>query len=346
MPSILDCEKPEFSDASDFAYAKGMENRAAPIPTPHASELARLAAETRDFLAAAKAESTRRAYRADWEHFQTWCRKHSLATLPATPETVAFYLTDLAGSHKPATLRRRLTVISRAHQAAGHPSPASMQQVLVSETLKGIRRTVGTVQTGKRPLYTAQVRAMIRALPENLQGIRDRALLLIGFAGGFRRSELAGLAVEDIAVEKDGLVVALKRSKTDQEGQGRKVALPYGSHPETCPVRAYREWLEAAGLEQGAVFRAIDRHGRLEARALHKDSVGLVVKRAAGRIGLDAAEYAGHSLRAGLATQAYLNGANELAIMQQTGHRSLATVRKYIREGSLFRDNPAAKLGL
>jgi integrase len=323
-----------------------MENGSAVVPSPDALALDRLAGATREFLAAAKAESTRRAYRADWDHFETWCRKHLLIALPAASETVALYITDLAATHKPATLRRRLTVISRAHQAAGHPSPASMQEVLVSETLKGIRRTLGTAQTGKRPLFTEQVRAMIRALPSNLQGTRDRALLLIGFAGGFRRSELVGLTIENVDVEKDGLVVNLQRSKTDQEGQGRKIALPYGSKPETCPVRAYRDWLEAAGLEQGAVFREIDRHGRLQARQLHKDSVALVVKRAAARIGLDAAEYAGHSLRAGLATQAYLNGANELAIMQQTGHRSLATVRKYIRERSLFRDNPAGKLGL
>jgi site-specific recombinase XerD len=308
--------------------------------------LIRLAGETRQFLAAAKAAGTRRAYRADWDHFDAWCRHHSLAALPATPETVALYITALAASHRPATLRRRLTVIGLAHQAAGRPSPASMQQTLVGETLKGIRRTLGTAQTGKRPFYTGQVRAMIGALPENLQGLRDRALLLMGFAGGFRRSELAGLAVEDIAHEKDGLVATLRRSKTDQEGRGRKVALPYGAHPETCPVRAYRDWLEAAGLQQGPVFREVDRHGRLQTKPLHKDSVGLIVKRAAARIGLNAAEYAGHSLRAGLATQAYLNGANELAIMQQTGHRSLATVRKYIREQSLFRDNPAGKLGL
>ena len=240
-----------------------MEVRPEAVPSPHAVELSRLAGRTREFLAAAKAESTRRAYRADWTHFETWCDKRGLASLPAAPETVAFYIADLAGSHKPATLRRRLTVISRAHQAVGHASPAGMQQPLVSETLKGIRRTKGTAQAGKRPLLTEQLRAMIRALPENLQGVRDRSLLLLGFAGGFRRSELAGLAVDDIRVEKDGLVITLRRSKTDQEGQGRKVAVPYGSHPETCPVRAYREWLEAAGIVNGAVFREIDRQGRL-----------------------------------------------------------------------------------
>ena len=329
-----------------MAYSNCMETRPAVIPSRDASDLPRLAAETRGFLAAAKAESTRRAYRADWEHFERWCRQHALGSFPATPETVALYITDLAGSHKPATLRRRLTVISQAHQAADYQSPASMQQALVSETLKGIRRKLGTAQVTKRPLYTDQVRAMIRALPENLQGLRDRALLLLGFAGGFRRSELAALKVDDISMETDGLVIVLRRSKTDQEGQGRKVALPYGSNPETCPVRAYREWLEAAAVSAGAVFREVDRHGRLQERPLHKDSIGMIVKRAVARVGLDAAVYAGHSLRAGLATQAYLNGANELAIMQQTGHRSLATVRKYIREGSLFRDNPAGKLGL
>jgi integrase len=308
--------------------------------------LAALAEETRAFLVAAKAPSTRRAYAADWDHFDAWCRRHALASLPATPETVAFYITDLAASHKPATLRRRLTVISRAHQAASHSSPASMQEALVSETLKGIRRTVGTAQGGKRPLLTEQVRGMIRALPKNLQGVRDRALLLIGFAGGFRRSELASLTVEDITVTDDGLIIRLRRSKTDQEGRGREVAVPYGSHPETCPVRAYREWLAAGDFADGPIFREVDRHARVQGHALHKDSIGSIVKRAAARIGLDPADYAGHSLRAGLATQAYLNGASELAIMQQTGHRSLATVRKYIRQGSLFRDNPAARLGL
>jgi hypothetical protein len=158
---------------------------------------------------------------------------------------------------------------------------------------------------------------------------------------------VAGRPPEDIAVEKDGLVVSIWRSKTDQEGQGRKVALPYGSNPETCPVRAYQQWLEGRAETRGGI--PADRPSwegghRIPAT---KDSVGLIVKRAAARIGLAVAQYAGHSLRAGLATQAYLNGANELSIMQRTGHRSLATtVRKYIRESSLFRDNPAAKLGL
>ena len=309
-------------------------------------ELVRLTETARGFLAAAKAESTRRAYAADWRDFEDWCRAHGMPALPAAPAAVALYLSDRAASHRPATLRRRLTVISRAHQAAGYPSPAGMQQPLVGETLKGIRRTVGTAQTGKRPLYTDELRAMVQALPSTLQGVRDRALLLVGYAGGFRRSELAGVAMEDVARRADGLIIRLPRSKTDQEGQGREVAIPFGGHPDTCPVRAYQAWVEAAGLGAGPVFREVDRHGRVAGKALHKDSIGAIVKRAAAAIGLDPAVYAGHSLRAGLATQAYLNGATELAIMQQTGHRSLATVRKYIRHASLFRDNPAGKLGL
>jgi integrase len=224
------------------------------ILAAHAPALTRLADRTRAFLAAAKACSTQRAYRGDWSHFEEWCRGLGLTALPAKPETVALYITGLASSHRPTTLRRRLTVISRAHQAAGHPSPASMQQPLVSETLKGIRRTVGTAERTKRPLYTEQLRAMIRARPDSLQGIRDRALLLVGFAGGLRRSELAGLTLENLASENDGLVILLSRSKTDQEGKGRKVALPYGSSSETCPVRACRNWIDAAGISDGPLF--------------------------------------------------------------------------------------------
>jgi integrase len=187
---------------------------------------------------------------------------------------------------------------------------------------------------------------MLQALPDTLAGCRDRALLLLGFAGGFRRSELAALDVGDVLATDDGLVMKLRRSKTDPEGQGRDVGIPYGSNPSTCPVRALNAWKNAAGTADGPLFRGVDRHGRVGSLRLHKDSVGLIVKRAAQAAGLDPARYAGHSLRAGLATQSYLNGAGELAIMRQTGHRSLQMVRRYIRDGSLFRENPVAKLGL
>lgn len=308
--------------------------------------LASLSQLAREFAAAAKANNTLRAYQADWRDFHEWCAGHQVASLPALPHTVALYLTDRAATLKASSLARRLTTINRAHQAAGQPSPATMQNAIVSEVWKGIKRRKGTAQHGKKPLLTPDLRRIIAGLPDDLRGQRDRALLLTGFAGGFRRSELAALRVSDMEATPDGLIVRLGKSKTDQEGQGRAVALPYGSDLRTCPVRAIRAWLEQAGITAGPLFRAVGRQGLVGDRALHADSVGYLVKRAAGRAGFETVEYAGHSLRAGLATQAAMNGASELAIMKQTGHRSLATVRKYIREGSLFRDNAATKLGL
>src|SRR5580658_1491474 len=309
-------------------------------------QLVSLGQQAREFAAAAKASNTLRAYQADWQDFCKWCGAHQLASLPALPQTVAFYLTDRAATLKTSSLARRITTINRAHQAAGQPSPATMQNAIVSEVWKGIKRKKGIAQRGKKPFLTPDLRRMIAELPEDLRGMRDRALLLAGFAGGFRRSELAGLRVEDLETAPDGLIVRLRRSKTDQEGQERPVGLPYGSDPATCPVRALRAWLDQAGITEGPVFRSIDRHGLVNGRALHADSIAYLVKRAAAQAGLATAEYAGHSLRSGLATQAAMNGASELAIMKQTGHRSLATVRKYIREGALFRDNAATKLGL
>jgi site-specific recombinase XerD len=308
--------------------------------------LERLAGQARGFIEAAKAENSRRAYRSDWRLFDAWCGSQGLASLPATPETVTLYMTALAADHKPASLQRKLTSITKAHQAAGFPSPAAMQHAVVGETMKGIRRTLGTAQPGKEPLLTADIREMVDSLGDDLQGCRDRALLLVGFAGGFRRSELAALDVEDAAETEDGLVLQVRRSKTDPEGKGTSVALPYGSAAATCPVRSYRAWIAAARLTDGPAFRAVDRHGRVGAGPLNAGSIARIVKRAAEAAGLDPANYAGHSLRAGFATQAFLNGVTEVSIMRQTRHKSLNTLRKYIRDRSLFRDNPAAKLGL
>jgi site-specific recombinase XerD len=311
-----------------------------------ALQVASLHEKAREFASAAKTGNTLRAYQSDWQDFIEWCTGHQVAALPAAPGTIALYLTDRAATLKTSSLARRLTTINRAHQAAGHQSPATMQNAVVSEVWKGIQRKKGTAQCGKKPFLTPDLRRIIAKLPQTLQGVRDRALLLTGFAGGFRRSELAALHVEDLEATPDGIIVRLRKSKTDQEGQGRLVALPYGSDPLTCPVRALRTWLDQAHVTTGPLFRAIGRRGLISEEPLHADSIGYLVKRAAGRAGLETAEYAGHSLRAGLATQAAMNGASELAIMKQTGHRSLTTVRKYIREGTLFRDNAASNLGL
>ena len=311
-----------------------------------APDLITLREQAREFAGAAKAAHTLRAYQGDWTDFRCWCEAHGVAFLPASPESVALYLTDRAATLKTSSLARRLTTINRAHQAAGHRSPATMQSAIVSEVWKGIKRRKGIAQEGKKPFLTPDLRRMIAELPQDLRGWRDRALLLAGFAGGFRRSELAMIQVQDLDTTLDGMVVRIRRSKTDPEGLGRTVALPFGADPDTCPVRAIRAWITKAGLAAGPLFRSIDRHGAIDNRALHPDSVGYLVKRAAAQAGLEPSLYAGHSLRSGLATQAAMNGASEFAIMKQTGHRSLVTVRKYIREGSLFRDNAATKLGL
>jgi integrase len=238
-------------------------------------ELNRLARLTQDYLAAAKADSTRAAYRGDWEHFDAWCQEHRIVALPATPETVALYLADLSTTHKPATLRRRLTVISRAHQAAGHQSPASGEQILVTETLRGIRRTVGTAQAAKSPIFTSELRSILSVLPDSLQGIRDRALLLTGFAGGFRRCELAGLRFEDVAVVSQGLVILLRRSKSDQEAAGRKIGIPRGRDITTCPAAAFQAWKAAANLTDGPAFRKIDRYNVMGPHGLRPEAIGL-----------------------------------------------------------------------
>ncbi len=190
----------------------------------------------------------------------------------------------------------------------------------------------------------SELKAMLQALPEGLLGVRDRALLLVGFAGAFRRSELVSLDVADLSFTSDGLEVTLKRSKTDQEGQGRRIGIPFGSSPHTCPVRSLRAWLDGAGIADGPVFRDVSRRGRVGAVRLSDKAVARLVKRAARAAGLDPARFSGHSLRAGLATSAAKAGKTERAIMAQTGHKSEKMVRRYIRDASLFAENAAAGL--
>ena len=298
----------------------------------------------RGYADEATAANTRRAYRADWRDFSAWCADNHRIALPALPETVAVYLAAQAGHRKASTIGRRLSAIAQAHKTAGLDSPTG--EAAVRQVLAGIRRRHGTRQVGKEAAVTADVRAMVGTLEDSLPGRRDRALLLLGFAGAFRRSELVALDATDVAKTRDGLVVAVRRGKTDQEGVGREVGIPYGSTPATCPVRAVADWLELSDIAEGPLFRPIDRHGNLRPRRLTDQSVALVVKRAAMAAGLNPKIYAGHSLRSGLATAAAQAGVSERAIMEQTGHKSLPVVRRYIRRGSLFSDNAAAKVGL
>jgi site-specific recombinase XerD len=300
--------------------------------------------QVRQFIRASKAENTLRGYSADWRDFCGWSEAHGISPLPATPEAVAAYIAECASHLKPGTIQRRLNAIAEAHKAARLDSPTHAG--IVKNTMKGIRRTLGTAPGQKAAILTDDIRAMVDATDAGTIGIRDRVLILLGFAGAFRRSELVGLDVTDCIFNKDGLTVTLRRSKVDQEGVGRKIGIPYGSNPETCPVRTMQAWIEQAVNSTGPLFSSINRHGQVQMRRLSGIDVARIVKKLAQRAGLDASKYAGHSLRAGHATAAAIAGASERSIMNQTGHRSVQMVRRYIRDGTLFRDNSAGKLGL
>lgn len=313
-------------------------------PSDLAQRLERLRDEATELLAAGRSANTKRANRSDWAHWVTWCEGYDLDHLPAAPTTVALYVTELARWARPATITRRLSSISIAHQSAGYQSPT--HDVAVRATMSGVRRVLGAAQVGKSPLLISDIRAMVACMPDDVAGLRDRALLILGFAGGFRRSELVGLTMDCIVETSEGLVITVRRSKTDQEGMGRQIGLPRGCAPLTCPVTAYKAWITAGRLPDGPIFRAIDRHGNVGAAPLSGESVSTVVKRAAAAAGLDPSLFSAHSLRSGFATTAARAGVGEEAIMRITGHRSTATVRRYIRAGTVFENNASGRLGL
>lgn len=313
-------------------------------PAPLAAELGATAERARDYRAKAKAANTVAAYRSDWNDFTSWCQARGIESLPAEPATVALYITDLAERCKPSTITRRLATISQAHQQAGHATPTS--EPLVRDVLQGIRREKGTAPAAKAAAVTTVIRAMVETVGDDIKGKRDRALILLGFAGAFRRSELVALTVATVQFINDGLVIKLPHSKTDQEGQGETKGIPYGSTPATCPVRALRAWLDTSGIGEGPLFRPVNRWGQIQATALTGHAVAELVKQLAERAGYAGTAFSGHSLRAGLATAAAAAGVSYHAIKKQTGHRSDQMLQRYIREGSLFRENAAAKVGL
>ncbi len=321
---------------SDLAPISHQEDRAEPVPPFLNNAL--------EFARRSKAENTLRGYRADWRDFCQWCDQGHLVALPATPEAVAAYIADCAQRLKVGSIQRRLNAIAEAHKAMGVESPTLAG--IVRNTFKGIKRTLGTAANQKAPALSDDIRRMVQATEPGLIGLRDRVLILLGFAGAFRRCELVGLDLEDCVFSNDGLTVTLRKSKTDQEGAGRKIGIPYGSNPETCPVRVLQAWLEEARITSGPLFRSLNRHGQVQPGRLSGADVARIVKKLAVRGGLDPNQYGGHSLRAGHATSAAMSGASERSIMNQTGHRSVQMVRRYIRDGSLFRENSAGKLGL
>ena len=314
------------------------------------TELRELEAQAAKFALAGKSPNTIRAYHSDWKVFTDWCDLMGAPSLPSTPGAVAAFVTDMAQrGRKVATINRYCTTITKAHRMAAHPSPVNA--AATQEVLAGIRRTYGTKQNQKKAVVVSILRQMCDTCDKRkIHGIRDRAVLLVTWAGAFRRSEVVALTVEDIEFVDEGIKITVRRSKTDQEAAGATIGIPYGSDPDTCPVRSLKRWLDASGIDSGEVFRPIYRgKASLLGRDPKRDGgklVGRIVKRAAKRAGLDPKVFGGHSLRAGLATQAAMSGKPDRVIMRQGRWVDRRTLERYIREGTVFRENAAAGIGL
>ena len=302
--------------------------------------------EARRFASLADSKNTQRAYTADWRHFISWCKNRNKAPLPVAPDDLAIYLRFCAEKHKlkMSTLRRRLAAIAEAHRRNGFQTPSG--EWVVKNTMRRLRRDLGTPEKGKSPLLVKDIKEMISHCPPTLTGLRDKALLLIGFVGAFRRSELVALDIEDVTTSDEGIVVMIRGSKTDQKREGRKVGIPFGNDPLTCPVKSLIDWLDAANITSGPLFRSMMKEERPRTTRMSDRVVAEIVKKYCSLIGKKVAGFSGHSLRAGLATSAAIAGASEASIQKQTGHKSLIILRRYIRDASLFRENAVHKLEL
>lgn len=306
------------------------------------------------FAEKSRAHNTKRAYRADWSLFQEWCKERGVIPLPATPETVSTYIASVAHKYKLSSLERKLSAISQAHKTAGYDSPALSSEEPLHSVWSGIVREKGRSKDKAAPALTEDIRLMIDSLPTKeessnqltLSSLRDRAIILIGFTGALRRSEIINLDTGDINFVAEGIRLVVRKSKSDQEGHGHVKGIRYGDKPRTCPVRSIRAWINKAEIEEGPLFRSVDRWGNIGDSRLSGRSVANIVKRAAKDAGLDHDQYSGHSLRAGFTTQAARAGLPERVIMRHTGHESERMVREYIREGQLFEENPTEELGL
>ncbi len=314
--------------------------------------LAELEAKIARAYRGARAPATLDAYRSDFADFSAWCNGVGLDPLPAAPATVAGYLAELAepADGQPAnavsTIQRRVASISEAHKAAGHPNPCT--DPLVKQVLKGIRRQLGVKPANrKQGLTTDDICAIVDSLDtDRVIDLRDRALLLFGYATAMRRSELVALTIDDLEPHPEGLIVHKRRSKTDQEAAGEHVEVAHGDHRETCPVRALRAWIETAGVTDGPVFRSVDRHGRIGPRALSAKAVADVIKKHVTQLGYDPDQFAGHSLRRGFTTQAARNGAPDRTIARTTHHTNARSLKPYLEDPEPFTDPPSRYLGL
>ena len=317
---------------------------ARPLKPPSARTAMAMAKAYQD---AADAPSILRAYASDVKNFEAWCARHGMTALPATPEVVGAYLAAAGEGYAMQTLRRRVAAIARASGVAGHP--LDTKHPAIRETLRGIGRIHGSRGRRLAALTTVELKRLSQACDLSLPGLRDQALLLIGFASALRRSGLVALDVERLTWSDDGVKLLLEKSKTDKGGEGADVMIAFGRHEATCPVRALQGWLEAATIKSGSVFRKVNKAGRVEARRFSHDAVRQILLRRAAQAGVKgslAEPVSPPGLRAGFVTTAYRNGVSDEEIMGHTSHRSPTTMRSYVRRAKLSQTSPAGKLGL
>ena len=298
------------------------------------TDIKSLELETIKNLRNSKSENTLRAYQSDYNDFSLFCSKNGFQAMPTQPKILALYITHLSSYSKYSTLKRRLASISILHKTKGHY--IDTKHPIIMENLMGIKRTNGSNQKGKKPLLINDLKILINAIDQSNEKdkrkIRDKALILIGFSGGFRRSELVDIEYEDLEFVSEGVKIFVKRSKTDQSGEGMTKAIPYFDNENFCPVIALKNWIEIFDLKKSRIFNISDK------------SVALIIKKYANYAGLDSHRYAGHSLRSGFATSTAESGAEERNIMAMTGHKSTEMVRRYIKEANLFKNNALNKI--
>ena len=299
------------------------------------TDIKTLELETLKNLKSSKSKNTLRAYKADFKDFSLFCIKNGFKKMPTEPKILSLYLTYLSKSSKFSTLKRRIASISVIHRLSGHY--IDTKHPLITENLMGIKRHIGSYQKAKKPILINELKLIINVIDQEKKEInkhKNKALILIGFAGGFRRSELVSIEYEDIEFVAEGVKIFVKRSKTDQTGEGMIKAIPYFLNSEYCPVKSLKKWLEKSENKSGKIFNISDK------------SVALIIKKYALLAGLDSTKYAGHSLRSGFATSTAELGAEERSIMAMTGHKTTQMVRRYIKEANLFKNNALNKINI
>ena len=298
------------------------------------TDLKSLHEATLNNLKNSKANNTLRAYKSDFKDFGAFCAKHGLSSLPSEPKTVSIYLTHLSKNSKISTIRRRLVSISMVHKLKGHY--LDTKHPIITENLLGIKRVKGSIQKGKKPILINHLKSIVNVIDEQkceeIKKLRDKSIILIGFGGGFRRTELISIDHEDLEFVAEGLKINIRKSKTDQTGIGMTKAIPYFDNKIFCPVISLNEWINYANISNGKIFNISDK------------SVALIIKKYALIAGLDNTKYAGHSLRSGFATSTAETGADERSIMAMTGHKTTQMVRRYIQEANLFKNNALNKI--